>query len=79
MPNSEIDTLTVTQMGNSLAVLLSREIISRLGVKKGDKLFLIKTRDGYRLTPYDPQFENQMNVARKIMQKRRNALRQLAK
>ena len=74
-----IDILTVTQIGNSLAVILPREVTGRLEVQKGDKLFLTKTPDGYRLTQYDPEFEHQMNVARKIMKKRRNALRQLAK
>ena len=34
---------------------------------------------GYRLTPYDPEFEKQMEQARKVMKKRRNALRELAK
>jgi putative addiction module antidote len=72
-------TLTVTAIGNSLGVLLPKEAASRLEVQKGDKLFLTKSADGYRITVYDPEFEEQMEVARKVMKKRRNALRQLAK
>jgi putative addiction module antidote len=72
-------TLTVTAIGNSLGVLLPKEATCRLGVQKGDKLFLTKSSDGYRITVYDPEFEEQMEVARKVMKKRRNALRQLAK
>lgn len=72
-------TLTVTAVGNSLGVLLPKEATHRLEVNKGDKLFLTKSPDGYRITVYDPEFEEQIEVARKVMKKRRNALRQLAK
>jgi len=72
-------TLTVTTVGNSLGVVLPKEVTSRLELKKGDKIFLTKSPDGYRITPYDPEFEQQMNAARSIMKKRRNALRELAK
>ncbi len=46
---------------------------------KGDTLYITETPDGYRLTPYNPEFESQMTVARKTMKKRRAALRELAK
>ena len=72
-------TLTVTCIGNSLGVLLPKEVAGTLEVGKGDKLFLTKAPDGYRITPYDPAFEEQMEAARKVMRKRRNVLRQLAK
>jgi putative addiction module antidote len=72
-------TLTVTTVGNSLGVVLPKDVTSQLELSKGDKIFLTKTADGYRITPYDPEFEEQMEVARSIMKKRRNALRQLAK
>jgi putative addiction module antidote len=71
--------LTVTAVGNSLGVVLPKEATNRLEVQKGDKLFLTKSPDGYRITAYDPDFEEQMTVARKVMKRRRNALRQLAK
>ena len=72
-------TLTVTTIGNSLGILLPKEVTQRLEIQKGDKLFLTNGPDGYRITVYDPEFEEQMNLARKIMKNRRNALRQLAK
>ena len=72
-------TLTVTSVGNSLGVVLPKEVVGTLEVRKGDKLFLTKAPDGYRITPYDPVFEKQMEAARKVMRKRRNVLRQLAK
>ena len=72
-------TLTVITVGNSLGVVLPKEATSRLELKKGDKIFLTKRPDGYRITPYDPEFEEQMKVARSVMKRRRNALRELAK
>jgi len=35
--------------------------------------------DGYRITPYNPDFERQMTLARRVMRHRRDALRELAK
>ncbi len=72
-------TLKLTAMGNSIRALFSKEALARLKVGKGDTLFLTESPDGYRLTPYNPDFEAQMNAARAIMKKRRSALRELAK
>ena len=71
--------LKLTAIGNSLGVVLPKEALARLKVAKGDTLYITETPDGYRLTPYDPDFETQMTTARKIMKKRRGALRELAK
>jgi hypothetical protein len=40
---------------------------------------LTEAPDGYRLTPYDPEFEKQMPLAESIMRRYRDALHQLAK
>jgi putative addiction module antidote len=71
--------LKLTAIGNSLGVVLPKEALARLKVAKGDALYITETPDGYRLTPYNPDFEAQMTTARKIMKKRRAALRELAK
>jgi putative addiction module antidote len=71
--------LKLTAIGNSLGVVLPKEALARLKVAKGDTLYITETPDGYRLTPYNPDFEAQMTAARKIMKKRRAALRELAK
>jgi hypothetical protein len=42
-------------------------------------VYLTEAPDGYRLTPYDPEFEQQMETARKIMKRRRAVLRELAR
>ncbi|WP_027360754.1 AbrB/MazE/SpoVT family DNA-binding domain-containing protein [Desulforegula conservatrix] len=71
--------VTVTQIGNSTGLILPKEAAARLKVKKGDSVFLTETPDGYNLTPYDPEFEDQMAIARRGMKKYRNALHELAK
>ncbi|MBW7850985.1 MAG: AbrB/MazE/SpoVT family DNA-binding domain-containing protein [Rhodospirillales bacterium] len=71
--------LKLTTVGNSSGVVLPREVLTRLKVEKGDSLYLTEAPDGFRLTPYDPAFEAQMNAARRIMKKRRASLRELAK
>lgn len=72
--------LKVRAIGNSLGVVLPKEILARLNVRNGDSLHLTEAPDGsMRITPYDPRFEAQMRLARQGMAKFRNALRELAK
>jgi putative addiction module antidote len=71
--------LKLTAVGNSAGVVFSREVLARLKLDKGDTVYLTESPDGYRLTPYSPEFEVQMTAARKIMKKRRAALRELAR
>ncbi len=72
-------SLKLTQVGNSLGFVLPKEAAARLKVEKGDVVFLTEAPDGYRITPYDPAFEQQMESAERIMKKRRKVLRVLAK
>ena len=74
-----MQTLKLTQIGNSIGVILPKEVLARLKLSKGDVLHLTDTPDGVRLTPHDPVFEAQMTAAQAIMRKRRSALRELAK
>ncbi len=71
--------LKVTTVGSSAGVVLPKEVMARLKIEKGDHLYLTEAPDGYRITPYDPEFEQQMDLARRVMRERRNALRELAK
>jgi putative addiction module antidote len=72
-------TLKLSQIGNSIGVILPKEVLTRLKLQKGDTIFITETPDGYAITPHDPDFEAQMTAARKIMTKRRAVLRELAK
>jgi putative addiction module antidote len=72
--------LKVRKFGNSLGVVLPKDVINRLHTGDGEKLFLIEGAGGdYRLSPYDPTFEKKMEKAEEIMSRYRNALRALAK
>lgn len=72
-------TIKIRGVGNSLGVVLPKEMIARLRVAKGDILFVQETVDGIRLTPYDPEFQQQMEIAKMVMREDRDALRALSK
>lgn len=70
----------VTTVGASSGLILTKEAMNRLKVQKGDTLFLTEAPGGgYRLTPYNPDFERQMRLAEQIMHDDREILRALAK
>ena len=71
--------LKLRKVGNSLGAVFPREALARLHVEEGDRLFLTETPDGYRITPYDPEFERQMAIAEEGLSRYRNTLRALAK
>jgi putative addiction module antidote len=72
-------TLKLTQIGNSVGVILPKEILARLKVQKGDSLFVSDSPNGVVLSPYSAEVEVQMKAARQIMKERRDVLRELAK
>ena len=69
----------VTQIGNSMGIVLPKEALTKLKAGKGDVLYLVEGPDGLTLTPYQQDFDVQMKAAEKIMKKYRNALHELAK
>ncbi|MGH7987587.1 MAG: AbrB/MazE/SpoVT family DNA-binding domain-containing protein [Candidatus Binataceae bacterium] len=69
----------VITVRNSAGIVLPKEVLARLHVKKADHLSLIETANGYELVPYDPEFQRQMEVAEEGVRRFRNALRELAK
>lgn len=71
--------LKLTQIGNSVGVILPKDVLTRLKLEKGDTVFITETPEGYAITPHDPAFETQMEAAREIMKNRRAVLRELAK
>ena len=71
--------LKLTQIGNSVGVILPKEVLARLKLVKGDTLFVTDTPDGVALTPYDPNFEDQLEVGREFMREYKDTFRALAK
>lgn len=67
--------LKVRKFGNSLGVVLPKEVISRLQTGDGGALFLVEAPDGrYQLTPYDPNFDKRTAKADEIIKRYRNTL-----
>ena len=71
--------LKLTQIGNSVGVILPRDILARMRLEKGDTVFVTETPHGLAITPHDPTFETQIIAAQAIMKKRRAVLHELAK
>ncbi len=74
-----MSALRVTQIGNSVGVILPKEVLARLKVEKGDTLFWTEAANGVTLTPYDPELEEQLKLGREFMREYRDTFHQLAK
>ena len=72
-------TLKLIEMGDDLGVIFPDDLLVRLQIKQGDELYLTETPDGFRITTHNPEFEEQMQVARAIMKERHAVLHDLAK
>ena len=70
----------VRRIGNSLGITLPKEALHTLKVEEGATLYLTEGPQGtLRVTPEEPGFAEKMEVAESLMQRYRNALRELAK
>jgi putative addiction module antidote len=74
-----VHTLKLTQIGNSIGVILPKEVIARLKVAKGDSIFITETPEGFAITPYDPAIDEQLSAGREFMHDYRDTFHQLAK
>lgn len=71
--------LKIRKVGNSLGVVLPKEVVSRLRTGEGEEVFLLEgPNNTYRITPFDPAFEKKMERAEEIMSRYRNTLHVLA-
>ncbi len=71
-------TVKVTTVGNSVGIVLPKELLERLRINKGDILHVAETPKGIELTPYEEEFAQQMDVAERVMREDRDVLRKLA-
>jgi putative addiction module antidote len=71
--------LKLTQIGNSVGVILPKEVLARLKLVKGDTVFVTDATNGVLLTPYDPALEQQLEMGREFMREYRDTFHQLAK
>ena len=71
--------LKLTQIGNSVGVVIPKDVLSSMKVGRGDTVFLTEAPDGYRLTPYDPGLAEQLEAGREFMREFRDSFHELAK
>ena len=76
--NLVMSALKVTAIGNSLGLILPKELAAHLGIQKGDHLHVLVTPRGIELSPFDPALDEQLTIGRSVMKRYRSALRKLA-
>ena len=71
-------TLKITTIGNSIGVILPKEILTRLRVTKGDSVYVTETPKGIEISAYDDKYARQMEAGERVMRKHRDVLKKLA-
>lgn len=72
--------IEIKKIGNSDGVILPRELMQRLDLKRGQQLHISELAGGgFQALPYDPDFETTMEIADEIMDDYRDTLAALAK
>jgi len=74
-----VATVKLRRIGNSLGLILPKEVADQMHVSEGDTLHVVTDANGAHLTPYDPNFDAAMDAFEQTRRKYRNALRALAK
>lgn len=69
-----MEAIKIRKIGNSLGIILPKELLKRYQLALGDSLYIWTEPDGFGLTPYDPQFARAMEAFTHTRQKYRNAL-----
>lgn len=69
----------IRKIGNSLGVILPKEVLARLRAGEGDSLMITDAPDGVFVSAYDARVADQIEAGRRIARRYRNALRELAK
>ena len=72
--------LQIRKIGNSVGLILPKDLLARLNLKEGDKLHVVEQTDqGIKLTPHDPVHARTMAIARRVMDEYKDTFRELAK
>ena len=72
--------IEIKKIGNSDGVILPRELMQRLDLKRGQYLHVVELPGGgFQAIPYDPHFEETMKIGDEIMDEYKDTLAALAK
>ncbi len=72
-------TLKLTKIGNSVGLILPKEVLARLKLEKGDTVFLTDAPGAVTITPHNPNFKEQLDIGREFMREYRDTFNELAK
>ncbi len=72
-------SLKLTSVGTSTGIVIPKEMLASMNLQKGDVLHIVKTQDGYLLTPYDEEVQKQLELGRRFMKQYREVFQALAK
>lgn len=76
----EGDVLQIRRIGNSVGLILPKELLARLKLQEGDKLYYVEQPErGLKLTPYNPKHAEAMDIARRSFRKYADTYKALAK
>jgi putative addiction module antidote len=70
--------VTIRRIGNSEGIIISKEVLDRLGLKTGVSLEMQVENGGITLKPTDEDLSRQLEAARYFMDKYKVALKKLA-
>jgi putative addiction module antidote len=77
--DAEGQLLQIRKIGNSVGLILPKELLARLKLKEGDKLYVIEQPErGVKLSPYDPKHAKAMEIARRSFRKYADTYKALA-
>jgi putative addiction module antidote len=72
----EDTALQIRKIGNSVGVILPKELLARLKLQEGDKFYPVEQPDGsLRLTPFNPKHARTMEIARRLQNERADLAR----
>jgi putative addiction module antidote len=72
--------IKIKKIGNSDGLILPRELMQRLDLKRGQQLHIVELAGGgFQMLPYDPDFDATLKIADEIMDEYRDTLTALAK
>ncbi len=72
-------SIKLRKVGNSFGFTVPKELIEKYNLKEGEELHLIENKDGFTLTPYNPEFEKWAEAFDNTNKKYKNTLRELSK
>ena len=73
-------TLKLRAIGNSVGVVLPKELLAKLDLREGDTVHVVEQPGGgLLLTTVDPEVEEQLRLGREFMREYRETFRALAK